>query len=122
MHAFDWRYWRGGEGSLSIKALPQVAGKGAMKWHLKGVVSVEDGLYAIWSYRGVLKGVLGGLSITSHGVSVSSDTFFSFPLVLFPPLFFFLFFFLSSFFFLQLYNSAYSGTPGGGKAAQYCLN
>ena len=65
----------GGKGWLSIKALLHVAGKGAMKWHLKGVVSLEDGLYAIWSYRG-----LGGLFITSHGVSVSSDTFFSSPL------------------------------------------
>lgn len=41
-------------GWLSTKALLYVAGNGAVEWHLKGVFSVEDGLYAVLLYRGCL--------------------------------------------------------------------
>lgn len=88
-----------------------------MEWHLKGVFSLEDGLYAIWSYKGHLSmQILWSINFFGHTLS--------FPL--FFPLYsaslFFPVFFLFFPFFWGGDNSekAYSGTSGG-KAAQNCL-
>lgn len=139
MHAFDWRYLeeRGRGGGLAgvgvgVSCLSEISftwpEKGLHNGISKGVFSLGDGLYAIWSYKGFL------VLYTSHGVSISSDMSSLSPLILSLSFFFsfffsfslFFLFFIYFFFFKKLYNSekacVFRDTPAGGKAAQYCLN
>lgn len=89
-----------------------MAGKGAMEWHLKGVFSLEDGLYAIWSYKGHLSmQILWSINFFGHTLS-----FPLFCLSFFSRFFSFFPFFLGG----DNSEKAYSGTSGG-KAAQNCL-